>query len=494
MKRAARPLVLALCHLAVLALHARKLGWRGYWEDEIYTARDIGIDTIADRDPAFRLSFSRLTYRNDNHPPLYFWLISRWTAWFGFSEEASRCLSLLFFTSTLLVCAVLIWEWAPDWTGGESWTVLFLGVSPVFAGTAREARMYALALFWASLSLLFFCRVWRDLRGGSAPRWTHLAALSATNALGLYTHYYFAWLWLAEIVLTLVAGLDRRRRQSGSLMRAIGALLASALLFAPWFPQFQRQYRIKVQPGLWVLGPESWHAYFSRLTKAILEPARDLTANDAGWWGTLVAALILASLVAGLRGKGPRSIAVLLRLAGVALSLAVANDLFHHTVTIGSSKYLFACLLPLALAVVAGVAGFEERARTLAMILLVGINLFAMRNHFAQPRHPDWRRIAAAVESTGSLPIVVRDDNHRRCLRFYLRGGRRVVTDRDLSLLPLEFNYLALYPNWSRGNRGRLEELGRHFRNLGVVQVDEFAKVVHLQSAAGSLGAPLGPR
>jgi len=137
--------------LATLYLHG--INKKGFWEDEIYTARDIGLRSQDDLQPDFRLSFTELTYRNDNHPPLYFWVIAKWSALVGFNELSARGFSVFWLALTLVVVARTAAGFMAEFPRAVYWTVLVFGTSSTLFVLAREARMYTMALFFVAASL-----------------------------------------------------------------------------------------------------------------------------------------------------------------------------------------------------------------------------------------------------------------------------------------------------------------------------------------------------
>jgi uncharacterized membrane protein len=83
--------------------------------------------------------------RTDIHPPVYYWLLSLWRGWFGFSLEIARSFSLLCSLATLPVLYLLLR--LGDFPSPLVPTMIYaLSTSAVHFG--HEARAYALAVFF----------------------------------------------------------------------------------------------------------------------------------------------------------------------------------------------------------------------------------------------------------------------------------------------------------------------------------------------------------
>ena len=249
----ARTLVLLL-GACLVVLYFYQLDRVGYWEDEIYTARDIGLTDNRDQQPEFQLSFSELTYRNDNHPFLYFWTLEKWVRLFGFSEFSGRAFSVLFLGLGLLVLIRSAKVWGPG-EGTGVWVLLIFGVSTACYLMTREARMYTMAFFFVCLSLSLFVELYDEQAKGGRVSGVKIAGLILANTLGLYTHYYFLFFYAGEGLLA--AWLVLRKRA----WKLAASLTVPTLLFLPWVPQLLRQRERKYESGLWVIGPHDSQSY-----------------------------------------------------------------------------------------------------------------------------------------------------------------------------------------------------------------------------------------
>ncbi|MBI4445966.1 MAG: glycosyltransferase family 39 protein [Acidobacteria bacterium] len=452
----------------------------GYWEDEIYTARDIGIGHITDTDPHFELSFSELTYVNDNHPPFYFWMIEKWTRMFGFSETASRSFSLLAY---FLTAGVLLWtvrEWLPEHSAAPLLVLVLFGGSNYHLTLASEARMYTLVLLWTACSLCFFLRL---LRESHSALWLRNGVLLAcANTLGIYTHYYFGFILAAEILVALVCVLRRRLPP-----RILFGLFAAPVLFIPWWNQLLVQYAQKNREGLWVRGPESTSEFLGLLARNAPEALYQLLFGISFQWPQTLALLALSAVtfLIFLRAhrKGFNATRWLLALTLTAWCLLLVNDVYHHTLTSLRTKYLFPVALPVLVLYLFLAIENLPPVRWVLLVLLLSSNGVALARGAGQANRPDWRSVAKRVQVIAeAAPVVAPDVDHRLCLRFYLPPAVQVLNEETDKLYPGEFWYVAPYFEWSDTMRQRVARLSSRFREVERIRVDRFVSLIHYTS------------
>ena len=499
----ARPLVplfssLVVFGLVLFVLYTPILDRYGYWEDEIYTARDIGISHINDHKPEFSLSFTKLTYGNDSHPPLYFWILEKWASVFGFSERSGRGFSLLCLGFILIVVAFSSREWAPSHPYAPFLAPFLFAISSYSFSLAREARMYTLVLLWVSLSLLLFSRLIDSLarisHTGSLPQQQGgcencrllervprgvLMGLLLVNTLGLYTHYYFIFLYVAEIVWMGCLLLRHR-----FFARGLIALFLPALLFLPWIPQLMCQYSRRYSETLWILGPEKPELYFHSLVhQGSIALVQLLFGRVFEFWKVLTM-LGLTLLLYGILKKnvdtGTRQVAFLFGLALTTYLLLLANDLYHGTLTVTHTKYLFVPGFSLLMGYLVLSLGSLAPVRWILIILFCSYNFSALSRNLATQPHPDWREISRQVERVAqNRPLVVADLDYRTCLKFYSSPQENFLVEDSLSAYPEDFWYLALYLPWSEKMQQRVRQLEGRFSEVERVKVDQACWLIH---------------
>jgi uncharacterized membrane protein len=228
------PLLLIVLLSFVLRLF--QLGAQSLWYDEavsLFIAQQPIPDLIAHT-------------AGDIHPPLYYLFLHFWLGLAGPSEFAAAFFSLFFG----VLSVALVFRLARDWFGLN---VGMLGAFVVCFSSfnlwySQEVRMYTLVGCLALLALIALARLW-DIGFQPVDSQFRIAAAIyvAAIALGLYAHYYVAFLWiflyLCVTVLILFDWFSIRKVKSSSLISARSPLmiwhglqLAIVVVFAPWLP------------------------------------------------------------------------------------------------------------------------------------------------------------------------------------------------------------------------------------------------------------------
>ena len=231
---AALLLLVALILLLGAGLRFYRLDAQSFWNDEGNSAR------IAER-PLSRIIEGAA---GDIHPPGYYVLLAGWRTLAGQSEFALRSFSAL--VSVLAVAVVYaVGARLFGWRVGVI-AALLAAVSPFQVYYAQEARMYALLALLSAASIRLTIAVLslpaRMQAGRFNPR--RAAAIGIgyilVNAAGLYTHYLFPMIIVAESLVFLIWLAGRSRRLHG--LTVWGLLQgATLLLFAPWLSIAFRQ-------------------------------------------------------------------------------------------------------------------------------------------------------------------------------------------------------------------------------------------------------------
>lgn len=174
----------------------------------------------------------------DVHPPLYYFCLKLWSLVFGTSEVALRAMSV-----TLGALAILLAFWLlKRWFGLRKAGVLtlFLSLSPLLIRYSQEMRMYMLAFLIVVGATLVLDVALKERRKWA---WGLYALLVA---LGMWTHYFTALVWLAELGY-LIYYMRRHGRQEA----VFWVYPLAVALFLPWVPSFLRQVA-SVQAGFWI--------------------------------------------------------------------------------------------------------------------------------------------------------------------------------------------------------------------------------------------------
>ena len=296
--------LLILLLAALLRLH--QLGTQSLWSDEgnsvVQSLRSL--EEIAQH------------AARDIHPPGYYWLLHGWRLLTGTSEFALRLFSAL--ASVLgVACLYAAGRWLYGRAAGLT-AALFLGLNGFNIWYAQETRMYALLALWGAAAPLALAATLNHPGRGRA------LALALINAAGLWTHYAWPFMLLAQglVLLLWLAGKGLHSVETrGRLFTFIAAMGCALLLFLPWLPTALERVTSWPDTGVPVamdsaLGEISGHL--------VLGLSYDSLTSD---WQLLAAMSALALVLAGLwPGRGPlwrRWLPLVWTLAPLTLFLAL---------------------------------------------------------------------------------------------------------------------------------------------------------------------------
>jgi hypothetical protein len=150
--------------------------------------------------------------RTDIHPPVYYWALSLWQRWLGFSLETARAFSLACSLATVLVFYLLLR------CGGIEYpllptTVYAMSTAAVYFG--QEARPYALAILLVTMGALFAYLAWRARQQNQRSAIVYALAMAVGCGVAFQTHYltlfpvgvillwFFMILWPASRLLAV---------------------------------------------------------------------------------------------------------------------------------------------------------------------------------------------------------------------------------------------------------------------------------------------------
>ncbi len=220
--------LLVLFLAAILRLHL--LGHQSLWSDEGNSLR------LAQRPIADLIAAAA----QDIHPPGYYLLLRGWLLLTGDSEFALRALSALIGVLTVACVYALGKRLFAPGVGLIAAFLVALSSFEVYYG--QEARMYAALALWTAAGLLFFVR-WL-----SRPNSRDGLALALINVAGLYTHYTYPIVMIAQgiaFVFALILAMAQRWSPLANWPRRVLAYFAlnglTLLFFAPLLPTAIRQ-------------------------------------------------------------------------------------------------------------------------------------------------------------------------------------------------------------------------------------------------------------
>lgn len=223
--------------LIALALRFYQLTYHSFWFDEA-----ISVHWAKQTVP--RILEVGFTQVEDRLPPLYYLMLKGWTTLFGLSEVGVRSLSVVF--GTLLIPVVASVAAALFNRRVALGAAMLVALNPFLIWYAQEARMYAPAVFFSTLTVWAFvglCTASKptitDKSNQAQARTTpyavqrrpglYLACLILAAIAGLYTHLYTGFV-LPALGLWLVISYPRARRLW--LLFAVSGLVIT-LTFVP---------------------------------------------------------------------------------------------------------------------------------------------------------------------------------------------------------------------------------------------------------------------
>lgn len=412
-------LLLLLLLAGAAALRWHKIDAQSLWYDEGNSAR------IAERSVALIVAGAA----GDIHPPLYYLLLKFWRAAFGGSEAALRAFSA--------VCGVLT-VWFVQRTGrliaGDraAWAAGALAaVAPLAVYYGQEARMYALLALCAAMSSWALFHLLR------APRAQWAALLALATIAGLWTHYAYPFVMIAQGLGVLVR---LRASGRGAFVRYVIANLVALAAFAPWAPIAATQlsgWSVAAQPYA--------------LREALLDAVRWVVVGRTLLLEQALPALALvgAAMAAATAASNVRADErILLALQAVApLALLFVFGLYREAYL----KFLLVCTAPVFLLAGIGIAAATERLRrgraALAAVFTIAVAaslIPSLRNLYDDPAYArdDYRRIHAMVRDSGAAAdsaVVFVAPNQWEVYTYY-QGD-------DRNLYPLQ--YLPAYESFA---------------------------------------------
>ena len=328
-----------------------------------------------DSPPASLGRVLRAVFLSETSPPLYFLLLYPWTLVLGTGDAALRWFSVVW----ALACLPLLWSLARQ-LGGRSaqWPACILFTfSPVCVYYSTEGRMYSLVWFWAVSS------VWLglDLRRKGWRPWSFLLWVAA-GALGLLTHYFFAFVWAAALAWLLFT--PGRFPRWGLLA---GVCLVGLIIW-PWYrvlPESIAHWRV-TSNWLYIEPPDGFD--HSRALLGLFWSYFSV----GGYWGVRpvvdgINAAVFLTLACIFLGKLSASLWTRRRLllwawAGSACLGVTLFDLWRGTYASAVPRYALAGLPGAFLLVGFGLGRLRRGPRLVFLSLIVLLSLFGLRRMY----------------------------------------------------------------------------------------------------------------
>jgi mannosyltransferase len=459
-------LVAAWLILIAFAVRVHLLGAQSLWHDEgnSYVQATRSFTDIATNAAL------------DIHPPGYYWLLASWRVLTGESEFALRLFSALTSTLTIAFAFALGKRLYGMFAGVTVAVVVALNTFNIYY--AQETRMYALLGLWSAAGMWAFVNFFlhhhnpEELESISEKPHQSLrspvmywgAALALINAAGLWTHYAYPFVMLAQGVMALAwFGMKfwraSRDVQLNVIMRTLGYYVvlnvATIVLFVPWLPTAFDRLLTWPNTGEIIPTEQALNMIFGWLSFGVTYQVSGAT------FGIVVFLLLFGLLTTqntDLTAKTPRtqrenqegSWKVLLPVVWVIVPVGIfmARGLFREA----NLKLLLPAQIGLALWIARGIWVLWEgkitriraqhvaplQTRLLIMrfagglaLLWLNVNLFAGLNPLysdAEFQRDNYRAIVAAIsaDTRGGDAIILDAPNQREVFDYYYRGAADV--------------------------------------------------------------------
>jgi len=377
---------------------------RSLWGDEFHSMHHVLTEDLG----AFLASV-----RDDNHPPLSFFLERLSVGAFGLSDLALRLPSMAVGVLVLLLLARFgerhggrLGSAGPAAARLAPWFVV--GSSYCFV-ILTEARMYPLLLL-ASLGLLaaLLAQLQREDGASSAGRWW----LTLWIAVGLHAHYYFVH-ELAVAGLCVVAALALRLVPPRRVVPLIVPGVIGIALWVPWaLYGFRTQLTHDLPPGgaegtLATLVQSLAHFFFWNATLG-----GEVLVRGVAWPGSVLAGIALAvgawRLARAWRADPSGRLTQLLVVGfglGLPLWAWLVSQLFGRS-TFGW-RYVVGAAPPVFLLAALGVVGSARAARVLGVLLLASMTVVTGVNLVSGGREDHRRLVAFVLDNAREGDVVV---------------------------------------------------------------------------------------
>ena len=371
---------LALVTAGALALRLPYLGTQSLWYDETFTR------TIAAAPSVTRLWHE--VKATEGTPPLYYLLTWGWGKLFGIHSDAALRATSGLAGATCAPAAFL----ALRRFGGSRAALAaaaLVAASPMLVWYSLDARAYSL------LVLLSLISIWATSLVLERPTPCRFLGWALAAAAVVWTHYFGAFLVVAEVVLLLWRLPEARRR-------TLGWSAAAAVLAAPLIPVLSAQTDARTDfIGSLALG--------DRIEQAGRQLAMGPNVPRA-WLEAIGLVLAAGGLAGGLlaaRRSAPLRATALL--AGITIGVPLLLSLTDIEDRLLGRNMLIAwpCLAALV-----AVGLLRLRGLPLALYVAVGVAAIVWVESDWRYQNPDWRGAArvvprgAAVEPAAAFPAL----------------------------------------------------------------------------------------
>lgn len=370
----------------------------------------------------------------DVHVPLYHLILHFWLIFWGNSVKAARVLSLIFYLITIPLVYYL-GKLAFRESLALFATALFV-LSPFTNWYGSNIRMYSLLALWTVVNQIFFLLI---VKGKPERHKLHWLGYFFSALLGMYTHYFFAFVLATEGIYYVVY---RKIFPKGSFRNFLTIAIILVALFIPWL------YYVHVLGGLGAnttpkLAPPSTVNVFNTFTNFLFGFQTDLlnTVILSAW-----PFLTLLLLFALQKNKKVGADAVFF-MAIVILPIIAAAALSHIMEPFFLSRYFIGVLPSFCIAVAWFLSLYPRSASAFAKTALAAAMVVALQLQTASPMSSikeDYSGVAAYVSANASSRDVV-------------------ALSTPFTVYPFEYYYsgdasLTTLPIWNRLKSGAIPD------------------------------------
>lgn len=368
--------------IIILAFFLRLISLnQSFWIDEATSAnvaKDLSVKGIL-----------ALFSPGDFHPPGYYIVIHYWVKLFGSSEVVIRMFSIFAGLGTIYL-TYLIGRQLKDEKVGLIGAIL-LATSGLHVYYSQEARMYSMAAFFVSLTVLFFLRT---LNSKKSLYWV---LFSFFLIISIFTDYLPLFILPVFLAYSLV-----KKKDSFWLRRLGFSYLIACLSYIFWLPVFIRQLKsgllVKSQINSWwqILGEAS-------LKKLALIPTKfifgriNLEINIA-YLLVVGASLLIFGFLLLKSLKDFRKTKIIAFWLFIPVLTAIIVSFFIPTL----SYFRFLFVLPAFYLLTAfGLKTLPENSKSILLVALVTFNLITSFMYLLNPKNQreDWRSLTEFVRS-----------------------------------------------------------------------------------------------
>ena len=410
----------ALAGLTALGVAARfaSLDVQSFHHDEVITAARVIPGSFVD--------MLHQVKGSESNPPLYYVLAWGWAKAFGTDEVALRSLSALFGAATVPIAYCIGAELASRRAGLIG--AALVAVNPMLIWYSQEACSYALLVFFAAVSLLFFARALRTRSGRDLALW------ALASALALCSHYFAVFAVAIEALWLLIALRSRWRA-------VLPALAGVALVGLALLPLINAQVN-PTHIGWIDFTPLSGRFFQTGISFLVGETGHVIAEPPRERYALLPVSLMgVALLLVAVRGSRAERRGALLGIVvgfGVAALALVAALLGKDYVV---ERNLLPALVPLIGAVGIGFAVDGARRLGLLLALVLCAYWIAFDVHVTQTpnlQRPDFRAITEELGPPRVSRAVVTWKLAADPVRYYLQDHALRIYSGDTPMREID--------------------------------------------------------